>query len=229
LGTQDKQIFDQYLTNLREVEQKIQVTETPNPQPTPSGNNLTLNPAMATCSTLASAGSCKDYSLDMDIKMDMIALAFQADRTRVITHMFDPEPGYRNMSFINGVQGLAHEISHWRNDPNKQGPMQRKITQFYASKYARLIGRLKSMNEVGGTVLDNSIIMFGSSMMDAHNHEGWNLPMILAGRAGGALTQGAFRIYSSGTNVSNFHYSIAKKLGLTITSYSGANSTLNIG
>ncbi|KYG66076.1 hypothetical protein AZI86_03140 [Bdellovibrio bacteriovorus] len=225
LGSQDKKTFDQYLTNLREVEQKIQATE---PPVTPPGN-LTLNPAMATCSSLASKGSCADYSLDMDIKMDMIALAFQADRTRVMTHMFDPEPGYRNMSFISGVQGLAHEISHWRNDPAKLGPMVQKINKFYASKFARLLGRLKSMSESGGTVLDNSIIMYGSSMMDSHNHDVTNLPLILAGRAGGNLQQGALRTFPTRTNMSHFHLSVAKKFGAAVTSYSGTSSTINIG
>jgi hypothetical protein len=227
LGSKDKQTLDQYLTGLREVEKKIQ--DNPDPGAPAGGANLTLNPAMAACSTLAKDGSCADYPTDMDIKMDLMALAFQADRTRVITHMFDPEPGYRNMSFIPGVTGQAHPNSHWRDNPDKLGPMVQKTTAFYLGKFARLLGRLKSMNEVGGTVLDNSLILLCSSMMDGYNHEGTNIPAVLAGRAGGAFKPGAFKVLPSRTNISYLHYTLAKKFGVSISDYAGAKSTIDIG
>ncbi|MBX2987226.1 MAG: DUF1552 domain-containing protein [Bdellovibrionaceae bacterium] len=226
LGTEDKKIFDSYLTNLREVEKKIQAT---NPPPSGGGGNTTLNPAMASCSTVTSAGSCSDYPTDMDIKMDLIALAFQADRTRVITHMFDPEPGYRNMSFISGVKGNNHDISHWKTDPTKLLPMMQKVCNFYVGKYARLLSRLKSMPEVGGTVLDNSYVTLGSSYIDCSDHVAIDIPMIAAGRMGGAITPGTLKTLPARTNISSFYYTIAKKMGVTISSYAGFSSMLDIG
>ncbi|MBX3020603.1 MAG: DUF1552 domain-containing protein [Bdellovibrionales bacterium] len=232
IGAGDKQTLDQFLTSLREVEKKIQANPdptTPTPSPTPAPSPSTLNPPAASCTNLASQGNCVDYSLDLDIKLDLMALAFQADRTRVATMLFDPEPGYRQMNFITGVRGLNHEISHWRTDPTNLRPMLQKITGFYVGKFARLLGRLKAMQETGGTVLDNSLILFGSSATDAHNHEGTNGAVILAGRAGGAVTQGAWRVPSGRTNISGLHLAMARKLGVNLASYAGNSSPFNIG
>lgn len=228
LGNADKALMDQYLTHLREVEKKIQETTTNPPPPNPN-EPITLSPPMATCSQLNNKGACTDYPTDMDIKMDLMALAFLADRTRVMTHMFDPEPGYRNMSFIPGVTGQSHPNSHWRTNPDKLGPMVRKTVSFYMSKAARLLSRLKSMNEVGGTVLDNSLIVLGSPSMDGHNHEGINVPVIVAGKAGGALTPGQYIQHPSRTDISRFHLSCARALGVNVNSYSGTSSTIKIG
>ena len=115
---------------------------------------------------------------------DMIALAFQTDTTRICTFMFGNEVSNTNFSFLDGVKGGHHDTSHHQKDPDKLRQYQ-LINRWHIEQYAYLLRKLRNMKEGESTVLDNSMVLFGSGIRDGDAHNPHNVPLVLAGRGGG--------------------------------------------
>ena len=103
--------------------------------------------------------------------------------------MFGNSVSNKNFSFLEGVKGGHHELSHHENDPEKLAQYQR-ITTWHVEQYAYLLDRMKQIREGEGTLLDNSMVLFGSALRDGNRHDPHDLPTVLAGRAGGTLSPG---------------------------------------
>src|SRR5262245_16636828 len=114
---------------------------------------------------------------------DLLVLAFQADLTRVATFMFGNAGSNRSYSFI-GVPEGHHDLSHHGNDRQKQEKV-RQINRFHATQFAYLLEKLKSVKEGSGTLLDNCLIAYGSGNSDGNRHNHDDLPILVAGKAGG--------------------------------------------
>jgi hypothetical protein len=123
------------------------------------------------------------------LMLDMIALAFEADITRVATFMFGNSVSDINFSFLEGVETSHHETSHHRNEEKLLDQYER-ITRWHVAQYAYLIEKLRSLPEGDSNVLDNSAILFGSGLRDGNSHNPHDLPLLVAGRAGGKLSPG---------------------------------------
>ena len=153
--------------------------------------------------------------------MDMITLAFWADATRVSTFMLDHGQSNRYFNFIDGVQGTWHALSHWKDasgntedddgitswsSPDEKRYQYNAVTRWHHEQVAYFLGRLKSIREAdGSTLLDNSMIVYGSSLADGHEHGAKNLPVVVAGKARGAFKTGRQVKFRRDTSMSNLH------------------------
>jgi hypothetical protein len=131
----------------------------------------------------------------MKLMLDLIALAFQMDKTRVVTLMLNNDLSQMNFKFIEGVRGALHlDLTHNGKAPALEA-MYLKTNQFHVQQFTYLVQKLKAIDEGGTSLLDNSVLMFASSLFDGDAHSADQLPIVLAGKAGGALQTGRILDY----------------------------------
>jgi hypothetical protein len=164
LGTTDRRKLDEYFTSIRDVERRIQMNGEA-PPVVPAGAMGDLN---------------GDYSFESHMKLmfDLMALSFQTDTTRVSTFLVSHDGGNRPYPFIGVAQG-HHHISHHRNQPDALARLA-IIDNFHVKQFAYFLNKLKSIKEGEGTLLDNSMIVFGGGISDGNSHSHDDLPTILA-------------------------------------------------
>lgn len=201
LGKTDRDKLDQYLTGLRDLEKR-----------------LTAENTEAVCELPAMfSGAYPDFTTHVDLMTELMVLAFQCDQTRIITFMLENAGSYRDYSFI-GAQGAHHEISHHMDNPDNFAKLE-IIDRWEMVQFAKLLQKLKSSPEGEGTLLDNCVVFLSSEISDgnAHNHN--NLPVLLAGRAGGQLTPGRHVKYGETPPLSNLFISIAEMFGVPVDGF----------
>jgi hypothetical protein len=126
----------------------------------------------------------------MKLMLDLIVLAFQMDKTRVATLMLNNDLSQMNFKFIEGVRGALHlDLTHNGRAPELEA-MYLKTNQFHVQQFTYLVKRLQAIDEGGTSLLDHSILMFASSLFDGDAHSADQLPIVLAGGAGGAMQRG---------------------------------------
>lgn len=131
----------------------------------------------------------------MKLMLDLIVLAFQMDKTRIATLMLNNDLSQMNFRFIEGVRGALHlDLTHNGKAPELEA-MYLKTNQYHVRQFTYLVERLKAIDEGGSTLLDNSVLMFASSLFDGDAHGADQLPIVLAGKAGGALQPGRILDY----------------------------------
>ena len=204
LGTADRVRLDEYLSVVRGLEDRL--GRASRPQQHPWKPRVALNPADKP------PAQPKDYADHVRLMMDMIALAFQSDTTRIATFIFGNEVSNQNFAFVDGVKGGHHSLSHHENNPESLRQYQ-LINRWHVAQYAYLLHKLRGMQEGEGTVLDNSAILFGSGFRDGNKHDPHNLPLLLAGRGGGRLATGQHLSYDKDTPLSNLYLSLLDVLG----------------
>ncbi len=166
-----------------------------------------------------------DHTAQVRLMLDIIVLAFWTDATRVATFMFGNEVSGKNFSFLPGVGGGHHQISHHENDAAKMEQYQ-KINVWHLEQYAYLLGRLKSIQEGERTLLDNSMILLGSGMKDGNAHSPYNLPIVLAGRGGNTLATGRHLVYDKKTPLCNLYRSVLTRMGTPVASFGDSTGEL---
>lgn len=159
------------------------------------------------------------------LMLDLMALAFWTDSTRVSTFMFGNSVSGRNFSFLEPGLGSHHENSHHERKDEKKARYQ-KINQWHAAQYAYFLERLKSYREGEGTVLDNSMVLFGAGMSDGNEHSPHNLPLVLAGRGGGSLAPGRHLRYGKDHPMANLHVSLMNRMGASTESWADSTGEL---
>jgi len=198
LGGADQQRLDQYLSNVREIEQRIQRSESLPPVQLPSGAaSIRRVPA--------------DLSEHFRLTCELMALAFQTDVTRIITCMFARE-GSGLQYRMAGVTGSHHELTHHQNDSAKIASV-RTINTFHIRQFAYLIEKLKSVREGDGTLLDNCMIAYGSAIADGNRHTHHDLPILLAGKGGGTIRTGRHVRYGRETPLNNLWLAMLQRFG----------------
>ena len=159
--------------------------------------------------------------------LDLIVLAFQTNTTRVATFMMAHGFSRQNFTFIDGVNGDHHSISHHKEDPKLTEPYT-LVSRWYVSQLVYLVERLQSVQERDGkTLLDNTMVLYGSALKNGNGHTTQNLPVLLAGRGGGRLNPGRRIILPEETPVTNLHLTLARNMGIETESFN--NSTGSIG
>jgi hypothetical protein len=177
LGANDRRKLDEYFTAIRDVEHRIRMNGT---MPVlPEGAAADLN-----------AGFNADYSFErhMRLMFDLITLSFQTDTTRIATFLVSHDGGNRPYPFAGVPQG-HHHISHHRNQAESLSKLA-IIDRWHVTQFAYFLEKLKSVKEGDGTLLDNSMIVYGAGISDGNEHSHDNLPTVLAGRGGGTITTG---------------------------------------
>ncbi len=197
----DRHKLDEYLTAVREVEQRVERAELEATQRPPGVPDLDVP-----------AGVPRNYEDHLRLLADMMVLAFQSDTTRIITYMFANEGSNKPYPFI-GVKDGHHTLSHHQGDPVKQHHIS-EINQFHTRQLAYLLGRLRAAPEGDGSLLDHSILVYGSSISDGNRHNHDNLPVVLFGGGNGTILPGRHVRYPAETPMCNLFLSLLDRAGL---------------
>jgi hypothetical protein len=213
LGAGDRQKLDQYLTSVREVEQRIERIAAAPERPAPDVPVPEETP--------------KSWGEHMRLMYDLMLLAFQTDSTRICTFMLANGGTYRSLEEI-GIADAYHRLSHHGKDKDKLTKLQ-KVDQFMVEQFAYFLKRMKSTPEGTGTLLDHAMIMYGSALSDPdrHNHE--NLPIVLAGRGGGTIKTGRHVKYNNAFRtkkevpLSNLLLSMLDRMGVNADQFGDSN------
>lgn len=166
-----------------------------------------------------------DHTDQVRLMLDIMVLGFWTDTTRVATFMFGNEVSGKNFSFLPGVHGGHHELSHHENDKNKLEEYKR-IGIWHLQQYAYMLERMKAIKEGNGTLLDNSMVLFGSGIKDGNAHSWKNLPIVLAGKGGGGLATGRHLIYEKGTPMCNLHRALMARMGVQVEQFGDSTGVL---
>lgn len=220
LGRDDQFKMDEYLDSVRSVEQRIEYS-TKNDQR--DAWQATLSPEELAA---AKPGMPGDFREHISVMMDLMVLAFQSDSTRVCSFMFANDVSGRNFSFLDGVSGGHHELSHHENSEAKIAQYQR-INEWHTEQFARMLTKMKSIREGEGTLLDNSMIVFGSSMSDGNRHDPDNLPILVGGRGGGALKTGQHIAVQGMVPLCNLYLSMLHKLGIGVEQFGDSDGVID--
>jgi hypothetical protein len=199
LGGADRQKLDQYLTCVRELEQRIARAESLPPVQPPTG---TVKPERVPA----------DLDEHFRLMSDLTVLAFQTDVTRVATCMFAREGSELKYKMI-GISEGHHELTHHRGDPKKMEKV-RSINTYHIQQLAYLLGKLKAIPEGDSTLLDNCMIAYGSGNSDGNRHTHDNLPILLAGKGGGSLKTGRHIRYPKETPVNNLWLAMLDRMNV---------------
>ncbi|CAN5281416.1 DUF1552 domain-containing protein [soil metagenome] len=200
LGRNDQQKVEEYLTGVRELEQRIEKVERFGDLPDPG------QPA-------PEPGIPGSYREHLSLMFDVLALAFETDSTRIATFLLAHDGSNRSFNEI-GVSDGHHNISHHQEDKDKLAKIA-KIDMFYAEAFAGFLETLKKKQDVdGNSLLHNSMIVYGSAIRDGNRHSHDQLPVILAGNGGGTLDPG--RVNGDGQNVpmTNLYLSMLDRMGI---------------
>ncbi len=196
MSGRDRQKLDQYLTSVRDIEQRIERAE---------------RMPVATPATDAPAGIPRNFGEHVQLMFDMLLLAFQTDSTRVATFLMAGEGSNRSFSEI-GVSEGHHNLTHHDNKPEIVAKVKR-IDLWYATQLAKFLEKMSETKELDGqSLLHNSMILYGSGNADGNRHTHTNLPILLAGSAGGALQTGRY-LKTPATPLTNLFLSMGDRMG----------------
>lgn len=160
------------------------------------------------------------------LMMDIMALAFWSDASRVSTFMFGNSVSDRNFSFLEGVKGNHHSISHHMD---KQELLEEyiRITTWHVEQYAYFLQKLRSIKEGDKTLLDNSMIAFTSDLRDGNRHSPRNLPIVLAGKGGGVIKTGQNLVFEKETPLANLYLTMLHALNINQQNFGDSTNTLS--
>lgn len=167
----------------------------------------------------------RNHAEHVRLMLDIAVLAFWTDTTRVSTFMFGNAVSGQNFSFLDGVRGSHHELSHHENKPEKLEQYKR-INTWHIQQYAQMLEKLKSIKEGEGTLLDNSMILLGAGMRDGNAHDPHNLPIVVGGRAGGTLATGRHLTYDKNTPLCNLYVGMLKRAGAPVEKFADSTGEL---
>jgi len=218
LGRDDQFKMDEYLDAVRAVEKRIEfATKGENGDWQPDVDDHVL--------AAARPGVPGDFREHIAIMLDLIVLAFQTDSTRVASLMFANDVSGRNFSFLDGVRGAHHELSHHENKQEKIEQYQR-INRWHVEQFAQMLAKLQSIPEGDGTLLDNCMILFGSSMSDGNRHDPDNLPILLGGRGGRTLNSGRHLAAEGQVPLCNLYQAMLDRMGVEVEAFGDSTGPL---
>lgn len=212
LGAGDRDKVDGYLESIREVERRIQKSEA----------NVAENPLPDLDRPVGVPASYADHARLM---FDLQLLAFQGDITRITTFQLAREASTRTYPEI-GVPEPHHPTTHHGNDPEKLAQVA-KINAFHVSLFAEFLKKLKATPEADGTLLDHSLLLYGSGMGDPDAHDHTDLPILVAGGAAGNMQGGRHIAYPSETPLANLHLTLLNKVGVPLETFADSDGKVD--
>jgi len=210
LGKSDQLKLDEYLYSVRELERRVQMTA-----PLKDGKRPNLKVPNAPPA---------DYAEHVRLMGDLMVLAFQADATRVCTFMFGTAAGGQTYPML-GIRDGHHELSHKINKPEVRAQV-RKIDRFNVSLFSYIVKRMKEISEGGGTLLDNSIVYYGSGLGNGGAHTPFDLPVLLAGRGAGKLNTGRHIRSPMNTPLNNLWVSVLNVMDVPMQRFGDSTGPL---
>ena len=235
VSVDDHRKLDEYLESVRAIERRIQFADR-------QTRRAAANRALTSSLIRPDEQIPDDYGAYMRSMFDMMTLAFWADATRVSTFMLDHGQSNRYFNFVDGVQGTWHALSHWKDasgntedddgvtswsSPEEKREQYNLVTRWHHEQVAYFLGRLKSIKEPdGSSLLDNSMILYGSSLSDGHEHSARDLPLLIAGRGGGTVKTGCQIKFRRDTSLSNLHLSMLRRLDERVPEFGGSDTEM---
>jgi hypothetical protein len=212
LGANDSEKLVEYLDSLREVEFRVQKAE--------EKTNIVLPEMEKPLGVPA-------HEEHLRLMYDLMVLAFQTDMTRVFTFMLARE--YSELVYTQlGHLDPYHPLTHHRGDPDRKRQAG-DIDVYHAKLFGEFLAKLRATKELdGSTLLDNSLMVYGSGLGDGDSHNQSNIPMALIGGAGGNLKGGRHIAVKPGTYLNNLHVSILNKLELNTDTFGESTGELDL-
>ena len=203
LSGNDQHKLDEYFNSIREIEQRMERADS-----FPSVQRLTsADPEHFHTPP-------ESFVQHIELMMDLTVLALQADITRVASLVIANELSNRPYPFI-GISDGHHDLSHHGNDPEKKAKI-RQINVFHTQQLARMLGRMSSIAEGDRTLLDNTLLIYGSGNSDGNSHSHTDLPVLLAGAAGDAVKQGQHLRFDEGTPLNNLWMTVLDRMDCSV-------------
>jgi hypothetical protein len=200
LGQTDRRKLDEYFSSVRELESRIER----------AGRTLQQRPDNFTPPDAVP----EETELHIRLMYDLLLLAFQTDSTRICTFMLANEGSNRSYTMV-GVREGHHSLSHHQGKQENIDQL-KKIDKFLIEQFAYFLGKLKSIPEGDGTLLDHSMIVYGSGIADGNAHSHHDLPILLAGRANGTIATGRHIKFDRDTPMNNLFLSMLDRMGATV-------------
>ena len=214
LGHRDQLKLDEYLDSIRNAERRIQMAEVQSERELP----VIEQPA----------GVPATFQEHAKIMFDLQLLAFQADLTRVITFMVGHETSQRAYPEI-GVPDAHHPLSHHGGSAEKIEKLIR-VNGYHAEMFAYYLDRMKNTPDSGGSLLDNSTILYGSGMSDGNGHNHHNLPTLIVGGGTGSIKGNRHLVYprEQETPIANLFLDMLEKFDIPLESFGDSTGNLNV-
>jgi hypothetical protein len=217
IGSADRIRLDEYMSVMRSLEERVERA---------SGVKKTVWKARVPIDPKAvPPDNPTSHQEHVQLMLDMIAIAFQSDTTRVSTFMFGNAVSNVSFRFLPGVSAGHHDVSHHQDDPDKLRQYH-LINKWHIEQYAYLLRKLKSMKEGDSTVLDNSMILFGSALKDGNHHEMHKLPLVLAGHGGGRIATGQHLLSTEDSPLANLYVSMLDVFGTPVERFADSTGPL---
>jgi hypothetical protein len=217
LGATDRRKLDEYLTAVREIETRI-VNAEKTAKEMPDLSSVAPGFEKPT-------GIPVDFAEHAKLMFDMMTIALQADITRIMTIMLAREGSNRPYREI-GVPDGHHNLTHHRGDQEWIEKI-RQINAYHVENFARFLKKLDSIKEGNGSLLDHSMIIYGSGLADGNRHTHHDLPILVAGSAGGKLRTGTHVRYPSFTPLTNLYLTLLETIGVQAYELGDSTGRLN--
>ncbi len=224
LGQKDRGKLGEYLESIRDIETRME-------RATQEQRLEGYRPSLAQPNIARPAETLpQDVPEHMRLILDLIVLAFQMDKTRIATCMLNNDLSQMNFGFLEGVEGSLHlDLTHNGRDPKLEA-MYLKTNQFHIARFAYLIKRLGEIEEQGSTILANSLLMGCSNLFDGDKHQAEEMPIVLAGQAGGKLKTGRVLDYltqgDDNRRACSLYLSILDRFGVSLPKFGDTKKRL---
>jgi hypothetical protein len=212
VGSSDAVRIDDYLTNVREIERRIRRTETRDPTDVES--------------LAAPVGIPQSFDEHMAVMFDLLAVAFEADLTRVFTFMTGREASQRTYPEL-GMSETHHDVSHHARQPEKMA-QHAKINTHFTALFGAFLAKLEAAREADGSLLDHSLIAYGTGMSDGQAHNAYPLPLALVGGAGGRVRGNRFVVAPEWSPIANVWLGVAGLFGSEIESFGESTARFDL-
>lgn len=233
----DGRKIDEYLESVRAIEKRLQFAEA-------QSKRVAADRALTDTLKRPKPGIPTSHEEYVQQMLDLMALAFWSGATRVSSFMLDHGQSNRYFNFLPGVKGTWHALSHWKdtsgrtedddgktkwNDARSKKDQYNEVTKWHHVQLAFFLSRLKELKDADGvSVLDRSMIVYGSSIADGHEHKEKDLPILLAGGGDGTIKTGRYLNPSRSTSMSRLHLGMLRRMGVPSEQFGGAEEELSI-
>ena len=211
IGPGDRLKLDEYLESVRDIERRISMAEEQSARELPVVDQPVGVPG--------------DYAEHAKLQMDLLALAYQTDLTRVSTFMLAREVSGRAYPEI-GVPDSHHPLSHHQDEPAKLERLH-KINEFHLQQFAYLVEKMDTLPEGDGSLLDSTLFMYGTGISDSNTHFHDDLPIALVGGRSAGIRGGRYIRYAEDTPLANLHVSILEMLGVPVEALGDSTGKLD--
>jgi hypothetical protein len=213
VGREDLQLIDQYFTSVRSLERRLEKL---------TRDNMTIPKG----AKKPPVGIPQDFQIHANLMLDIMVLAMQANRTKVVSFMFGRANSSQRFEFLKGAgRDMHHSYSHHNNKPDRINSLE-AITRYHVTLYSKMLQKMDQIKEGDKTLLDNSLILMGSGLWEGNGHTSHQKPLIVAGRGGGSVKTGLHQVHAAKTPMNNLLLGMLKTAGCPLNSFGDSREAI---